>query len=75
MDLIYALIYGVVSGLAEMLPISAPAHQQLLRHLFGTGQTDYLMNLFVHMGLLGAVCLAYRDALKTFFRGGKGRRG
>lgn len=74
MDLLYALIYGVVSGLAEMLPISAPAHQQLLRYLFGMGQTDYLMNLFVHIGLLGALCLTYRNTLRDFFRG-KRRRG
>lgn len=75
MDLLYALIYGMVSGLAEMLPISAPAHQQLLRYLFGVGQTDHLLNLFVHIGLLGAVCLAYRNSLKVFFRGEKRRRG
>lgn len=75
MDFLYALIYGVISGLAEMLPISAPAHQQLLRYLFGIGQTDHLMNLFVHLGLLGAVCLAYRNSLQGFFLGKKRKRG
>lgn len=75
MDFLYALIYGVVSGLAEMLPISAPAHQQLLRYLFGKDQTDSLLNLFVHIGLLAAVCLAYRSSLQSFFQGKRRKRG
>ena len=47
-----SLVYGLVAGLADILPISSRAHKILLLKLFGiTGGTE-LMDLMIHLGLV-----------------------
>ena len=55
---IEAILYGFLSGLAEFMPVSAQAHQQILIRLFGCDESSSLMNLFVHMGALFAILLS-----------------
>ena len=57
MDLnwLHSILYGFVSGLADILPVSAQAHQVLLLKFFGTEDHMYLMNLLVHMAVIGAL--------------------
>lgn len=47
-----SLIYGLISGLAEFLPISSQAHQQLMLHLFGAQYADPVRDLLVHLTML-----------------------
>lgn len=47
-----SLIMGFVSGLAEMLPISAEAHRSILRNLFGVEREDPVFALLVHLASL-----------------------
>ena len=35
MSLLQSIIYGLVSGLSELMPVSSAAHQVFLRELFG----------------------------------------
>lgn len=45
-------IYGFLSGLTDILPVSAQAHRALLLKVFGvTGKSD-LYALFLHLGIL-----------------------
>lgn len=46
------LIYGLVSGLSEFLPISSRAHQALLLEIFGSSGIDPVMNMFTHIAIL-----------------------
>lgn len=57
-----SLIYGAISGFAEVLPISSIAHQALLLELFG-GKMDPLLQLFSHLGTLIALVLAMMPML------------
>ena len=50
-----SLLYGLVSGLTDILPVSAQAHRMLLLKLFGEDADLSLMRLFIHAGVLGAV--------------------
>lgn len=51
-----SFIYGIVSGLAEFLPISAEAHRALYLRLIGAN--DYgLMRFMTHMGALLALLI------------------
>ena len=50
-----SIIYGLISGLTEFLPLSSSAHQQIYLQICGEVRPDYARNLFVHIGLLIAV--------------------
>lgn len=52
---IQAVLYGIISGLSEFVPVSSQAHQLILRSLFGIHDVDHLMNLFAHLGMLTAL--------------------
>lgn len=54
MNLVQSLLIGLVSGLAEILPISAEAHRTLLYTLFGLSE-DGLYRLFLHIACFFAV--------------------
>ena len=49
------LFYGLVSGIAEFLPISSQAHQRLLMLLCGVDHRDPLRDLIVNLMLLISV--------------------
>ena len=55
MNLLEGLIYGLVSGITEFLPISSHAHQRLLMLLFGVESRDPVRDLFIHVMLLISV--------------------
>ena len=60
------LLYGVVSGLAEFLPVSSRGHQSLLRNLLGITQRDPLLDLFVHISFFLTVLFSCRHVLDAF---------
>ena len=55
-----SLIYGLISGLAEFLPISAEGHQHIMLYLFGGELRDPVRDFFVHIGLLNIKCVYKR---------------
>ena len=63
-----SLVYGLVAGLADILPISSRAHKILLLKLFGiTGGTE-LMDLMIHLGLVAALFISCQSILIRFSR-------
>lgn len=73
MNFLECIIYGLISGLAEFLPISAAAHQTILATLFGADDQP-LLTLLVHLGMLGAVFLAARRQMEQIRRERRLRR-
>ena len=63
MSLIESILYGLVSGLTEFLPVSSRAHQTIMRLLFGADTRVPLQELLVHMGVLFAIVVSCRDVL------------
>ena len=55
---IESLLIGMMTGLAEILPVSAQAHSRILIKFMGNGNIPALMNLFVHLGVLAALYLS-----------------
>lgn len=51
-------IYGLISGLFDILPISAQAHSILLLKFFGVKSSSNLMNLLIHAAMLAALYLS-----------------
>lgn len=67
MSWLESLFYGLVSGLAECLPISAGAHRTLLLKLIGGADGPWML-LAVHLGALAALLLSSWPALSRMNR-------
>ena len=64
MNWIESLLYGLVSGFAEFLPVSSAAHQILMSKLFGSEGSNNLQNLLVHLAGLAVLCYSCRSLLQ-----------
>ena len=60
MRFIESVIYGIVSGLTEIFPVSSQANQMVMRHLFGVSQKEPIRDFLVHIAILAAVILSCR---------------
>lgn len=60
MDLnwLQSLLFGLVSGLTDILPVSAQAHRVLLLKFFGVKSTTSLMALLLHLSVFTALYLS-----------------
>ena len=60
MGLLESLLYGFVSGLAEIFPVSAQANQLVMRHMMGIPNKEPIRDLLVHIAILVSVYIACR---------------
>lgn len=66
-----SMLLGIVTGLAEILPVSAQAHNRILVKFIGRGDTGPLLNLFMHLGVLAALYLTSQTHILKMFRAKK----
>lgn len=60
MTLIESILYGIIQGLAEFLPISSSGHLAIFHALFGTsGDENLAFDVLLHLGTLVAVFIVY----------------
>ncbi len=58
-----AVLYGVLQGLTEFLPVSSSGHLSIVQNIFGTGdfETSYFtFDILLHLATLAAVFIIYR---------------
>ena len=60
MDLnwLQSLLFGLISGLTDILPVSATAHRMLLLKFFGVKSTTSLTALLLHLSVFAALYLS-----------------
>ena len=58
-----AIVWGVVQGITEFLPISSDGHLVLVPALFGLSQPDLATTAVLHLGTLAAVIAYFRRDL------------
>ncbi len=78
MNLFQSLIYGLVSGISEFLPISSMGHQAFLRKLFGVTESEPLRDIFIRVACLVAIivsCGTYMVKLQRQRKNRHQRRG
>ena len=68
MEILHAIVLGIVQGLSEFLPISSSGHLELTRWLFGWDALDEdletVFDVAVHLGtLVGAIAYLRRDVV------------
>lgn len=65
---IESIVYGLISGIADIFPVSATAHRTLLLKIFGETKDLSLMRFFVHLGVFGAVFFHCQPHMVRFLR-------
>jgi len=60
LELIKAMILGVVQGLTEFLPISSSGHLVIGSELMNFQEQGVVFDVFVHLGTLLAVVIVFR---------------
>ena len=70
MNIITAVLYGIVQGLTEFLPISSSGHLSLLHNIFGTDiESSIAFTVLLHLGTLAAVIIAYHKDVWELIKG------
>jgi len=59
MNIIQAIVYGIVQGIGEFLPISSTAHLALVPWLFGWQDPGVVFDVALHLGTAAAVILFF----------------
>lgn len=73
MTILQALVYGIVQGLGEFLPISSSAHLIVVPWLFGWKDPGLAFDVALHLGTLAAVVVFFwRDWIRLLKAGVKG---
>lgn len=70
MSILKAIILGVVQGITEFLPVSSSGHLAILENMFGMTEAENVMlvNMFLHLGTLIAVCFFCWEEIVKLFR-------
>lgn len=71
LNLFESLIYGFLSGLAEILPISGHAHRSLMLQLLGESGEQGLLQLMIHAGILAALYYSCQNHILRMIRAQK----
>ena len=64
----YSLIFGILSGFGEFLPVSADAHQQLFSYVTGVGNELLGFRLICHISVLVVLLFSCRPRLRHLSR-------
>ncbi len=75
MSIIKAIIYGIVQGLTEFLPVSSSGHLAIAQGILGEGDIEadhFTFSILLHLATLAAVLIMYRKdifpLIPAFFR-------
>ena len=68
MNLIQAIILGIVQGLTEFLPISSSGHLVLMQKIFGITEPTLIFDTSVHLGTLIAVFAVFKDDIISLLK-------
>lgn len=79
MDILQAIIYGIIQGIAEFLPISSSGHLSLAQNFslkfFGPevsaflAENNFTFNIALHLATLVSVCIVFRRDVMMLFKG------
>lgn len=70
MGILEAIIYGIIQGIAEFLPISSSGHLALVQNFFGKASPDnFAFNIALHLATLISVCIVFRKDVLALIKG------
>lgn len=70
MDILEAILLGIVQGLTEFLPVSSSGHIELVKAFFGSEvKSDMTMTVVLHFATALSTCFVFRKDLAKIFKG------
>ncbi len=69
MNLLHAILLGLVQGLTEFLPVSSTAHLTLVENLMLGRSMPLAFDVLLHVGTLAALCVYFRREIGQVVRG------
>lgn len=70
-QILHRIFYGLISGIAECLPVSARSHQMIYRQMFGFDTTDPWLGVSVLAGTLASLIFCYRRQIRRLLHENK----
>ena len=74
MNILFALLLGIVQGLTEFLPVSSSGHLTLLNKIFGVKENTLILAILLHLATLFAVVFVLRKELWELIKHPFGRK-
>ncbi len=68
MNWFQGLIFGLFSGLSDVLPVSSQAHKAILMKLFGVNGEDPILRLVIHTAILAALYYCCSSHIQRIIR-------
>jgi undecaprenyl-diphosphatase len=69
MDIIKAIIYGIIQGLTEFIPVSSTAHLRIIPALLGWGDAGAAFTAVIQLGTLIATLIYFRKDIRMLISG------
>lgn len=60
MNLLYAILLGILQGATEFLPVSSSGHLVLAEHFLGFSEGGLVFDVALHLGTLAAILIYFR---------------
>ena len=73
-DILKVIVFGIIEGFAEWLPVSATGHMMLIDEMISLNMTDAFKNVFlamIRLGAVAAVVVLNMKKLNPFYPGKK----
>ena len=70
MDIIHAIILGIIQGLTEFLPVSSSGHLEIAKKILGeekVGKESLLMTVVLHAATALSTIIIFRQEIKEIF--------
>lgn len=71
LNLFESILYGFLSGLTEILPVSGQAHRNLMLQLLGQPEEQVLLRLMIRFGVLAALYYSCQNHILRMIRARK----
>lgn len=68
MSIFDGILYGIIQGIAEFLPISSSGHLALINAMFGGEGSNFTFEILLHMATFFAVCIMYYKDVWTVIK-------
>ena len=71
MDILKAIILGIVQGLTEFLPVSSSGHLEIVNHFFSSGDgldSDLTMVIITHLGTAFSIIYVFREDILNIIK-------
>lgn len=68
MSILYAIIFGVIQGLTEFLPVSSSGHLVLFNNLIGANTDFVFFAVLLHLATLLAIIIVFRKQIVDLIR-------